>query len=127
MGVAGPVLRVTFVLNRMSHGIPKIPLAWNRFGSEPATGCFAYSAALGRSRLNKSLPFCCAFAWVYETRTPHPPLVYGWSNVMLCASYQKLLPTGSLMMMLPNPGTKAAQHVPDAETYVMPRFPRTTS
>ena len=44
---------------------------------------------------------------------------------MLSPSYQKLLPTGSLMMTALYPGANAPQQVPDAATYVMPRLPRT--
>src|SRR5215212_5074170 len=125
-GVASPVLSVTFVLKRTSHGRPTIAVALKRSGSEPARGCLAYSDAAGASRLNRSLPFCSAVACVYVKRAPQPLLpVYGRSSVTLAPSYQKLFPTGSLMMMLPNPGANAAQQVPDAETNVMPRFPRT--
>src|SRR5206468_9441430 len=99
IGVAPPLPRVTLVLKRMSHGMPKMPVALKWFGSEPGTGCRAYAAADGRSRLNRSFPFCSDFAWVYVKRAPQRVWrVYGRSRVMLSPSYQKLLPTGSLMM-----------------------------
>jgi hypothetical protein len=56
---------------------------------------------------------------------PGAVLVIGFSSVNARPSYQKLLPFGSLRMMFPKPGTNAAQQVPEAETYVRPRFART--
>ena len=73
----------------MSHGRPKMPVAVMRSRSEPGTSCLPYAAAVGKSRLKRSLPVCCAFPWVQAKVAPQRDcVVYGLSSFAWMASYQ---------------------------------------